>query len=321
MPLSVIYGNEQFLLNQAVQRLQQKVVDPAFKELSHVVLETPKLDAVIEAVSAVRFNLGGQTLIEIQQFDLLHKSPGNSVEEKQLEQLKELLLDHDATKHILFVSEKMNRRLRFPKWLTSKDSMASVQEYKVLNFWQTGDAVDILLQYAREEEIKLTPQAGHLLVEYMGVEIQPLISEIQKLNVFTGNQSIEPAHVMAMSNHNDNTFGMLNDWINNKNRPQVFNTLQEILLTQHPIQLFALTQSYINNIFQLKLLQKTGQTPADIAAATKKNSFKIKKDLELFRNVPFERLEALKSKTLDLEWKMKTGELSGHLALEVLLGA
>lgn len=321
MPLTVIYGNETFLVSQAVHQLQASVVDPAMKELSHVVLEKPNVDQVIEAVSAVRFNLGGSTLIEIQDFDLLDKTPSSTADEKQLDVLKEVLLDIDDTKHVLFVTSKMNRRIKFPKWLTSKDSGARVQEFKVLNFWQTGDAVDAVIQYARQNNITIQPQAAQLLVEFMGVELQPLINEVQKLSVYTGGKPVTAENVMTLSGHNDNTFAMLNDWITEKNRPEVFNTLNEILLTQHPMPIFSLTQTVLNNIFQLKLWQMSGLSPNEMAALNKKKPFKIQKDLEAYRSVPFERVKCLKEKTLDLEWKMKTGELNGHLALEILMGA
>lgn len=320
MPLSVIYGNETFLVTQAVKKLQEQVVDPAMKELTHVVIEKPNVDQVIEAVSAVRFNLGGSTLIEIQDFDLLEKTPASSTDEKQLEILKEILKELDDTKYVLFVTSKMNRRIKFPKWLTSKDSGAKCQEFKVLNFWQTGDAVDAIIQYARQNEISIDPHAAMMLVEFMGVELQPLINEVQKLSVYAAGKTITSEDVMTLSGHNDNTFAMLNDWITEKNRAEVFNTLNEILLTQHPMPIFSLTQTVVNNVFQLKLWQMTGLSVNEMAALNKKKPFKITKDLEAYRSVSFDRVKTLKEKVLTYEHKMKTGELNGQLALEMLMG-
>ncbi len=93
------------------------------------------------------------------------------------------------------------------------------------------------------------------------------------------------------------------------------------MLRQHPVQLFALTQSWLGNLFQLRYWQQLGYGEAQMADLTKKHPYKIKKDLQEFGRIPFERLKTLRQKALDFEWKAKTGELNAKLAFEMLMGA
>lgn len=322
MSISLYYGDEEYLLQQEIKRLRETVINPQMGSLGHKVLEAPSIGLVLEAVGAVCFNLGGKTLIEIHEFPFLGKAASASADEKQLAELMSLLENHDDTKHILFVSTKINRAIKFPKWLTGHKTLGlDLKEFKTLSFWQTDEAIQRVMQESRRRGIQMDPRAASLLVEHQGVSMLPLMTEVEKLSIYAAGRTITPADVETLSNHNENTFKMLADWLNQRNRAEVFQTLDELLLRQHPVQLFALTQSWLGNLFQLRYWRERGMSEAQMAELTKKHPFKIKKDLQEYGRVPFQRLETLRAKTLDLEWKAKTGGLDSKLAFEILMGS
>lgn len=322
MTISLYYGDEAYLLQQEVKRLRDSVINPQMGSLGHKVLENPSIGEVLEAVGAVCFNLGGKTLIEIQDFPFLAKA-ASGTDEKQLAELMELLENHDdAGKHILFVSIKINRSIKFPKWLTSgKTVPVDLKECKTLAFYQTDEATQRLTQEAKRRSIQLEPQAASLLVEHQGVSLLPLMTEVEKLSIYAADRSITAQDVAILSNHNENTFQMLADWLHSRNRAEVFHTLDELLLRQHPVQLFALAQSWLGNIFQLRYWQQKGVSEAQMAEMTKKHPYKIKKDLQEFGRIPFSRLETLRGKLLEMEYQSKTGGLNAKIALEMLMGS
>ncbi len=322
MAISLYYGDEQYLLQQEVKRLRSSVVNPEMGSLGHKVLDSPSIGEVLEAVGAVCFNLGGKTLVEIQEFPFLSKAASASADEKQLAELMTLLETHDEGKHILFVSGKINRSIKFPKWLTGHKTLGlDLKEFKTPAFYQTDEAVQRLLQEAKRRNIGLEPKAAALLVEHQGVSMLPLMTEIEKLSIYAANRTITAQDVAVLSNHNENTFQMLADWLHNRNRAEVFHTLDELLLRQHPVQLFGLTQTWLGGIFQLRYWQQKGVSEAQMAEMSKKHPYKIKKDLQEFGKIPFARLETLRGKLLDMEYKSKTGELNAKIALEMLMGS
>lgn len=321
MAISLYFGDEEYLLQQELKRLRTSIVNPQMGSLGHKILDNPSIGEVLEAVGAVYFNLGGETLIEIQEFAFLSKA-ASGADEKQLAELMALLENLDDSKHILFVSAKINRTIKFPKWLTSHKSLGlNLKECKTLAFYQTDEATQRLIQESKRRNIQIDPKAAALLVEHQGVSMLPLMTEVEKLAVYAANRSITAADVATLSNHNENTFQMLADWLQSRNRGEVFHTLEELLLRQHPVQLFALIQSWLGNLFQLRYWQQRGYSEAQMAELTKKHPYKIKKDLQEFGRIPIDRLESLRAKTLELEWKSKTGELAPKLALEMLLGS
>jgi DNA polymerase III subunit delta len=322
MTISVYYGDEDYLLQQAVKRLRSSVINPAMGGLGHKILENPRIGDVLEVVGAVYFNLGGKTLIEIQNFSFLHKAASASADEKSLAELMSLLENLGESKHVLFVSEKVNRTVKFPKWLLGgKAVKVDVHECKTPAFWQTDEAIRLLIQESRMRDIQLEPAAAQKLVEHQGVQLRPLMSEVEKLAVYAAGRAITVADVARLSSHDENTFRMLSDWLHQKNRAEVLQTLDELLLRQHPIPIFALAQSWLGNLFKLRYWQQQGVTDKEMAERTKKHPYKIKMDLQEHGRVPMERIDRLRAKMLDLEWKAKTGGLPARLALEILLSA
>lgn len=321
MTISLYYGDEEYLLQQEVKRLRETVINPQMGSLGHKVLDTPSIGEVLEAVGAVCFNLGGKTLIEIQDFPFLAKA-ASGADEKQLAELMDLLESHDEGKHILFVSGKINRSIKFPKWLTSHKKIGlDLKECKTLAFYQSDEAIQRLMMEAKRRNIQLDPQAASLLVEHQGVSLLPLMTEVEKLSIYAAGRGITAQDVATLSNHNENTFQMLADWLHNRNRAEIFHTLDELLLRQHPVQLFALAQSWLGNIFQLRYWQQKGVSEAQMAEMTKKHPYKIKKDLQEFGRIPFARLETLRGKLLEMEYQSKTGGLNAKIALELLMGS
>lgn len=319
MPLYLYYGDEPYLLKRELKQLRETLVDPAMAALSHKVIQKPSLGEVLEHVGTVSFSLGGNTLIEFHEFSPLEKAVSDG-DKKLLETLKGLLESVEATKHVLFVNTRVDRKVGFAKWLSGNKSV-QVRDFKKLEFWKTDEAAQLIIQDAKRRGIAIAPQAALMLVEGMGTDLQPLMMEVEKLSLYATGRAITVQDVATLSNHNDNTFQMLSDWVNNRQRGEVYKTLDEILLRDHPIRLFGLVQTYLNNAYRLKLWQQLGIPEAAMAERTKKHPFKVKKDLQEFAAVPLQRLAMLKEKAVDLEWKYKTGQLPDRLALDILIGA
>lgn len=319
MPLYLFYGDEAYLLNRELKKLREQIVNPAMAALSHKVLEDPSIGEVMEAVGTVSFNLGGDTLIEIQNFPPLEKAASDT-DKKMLEELKGILESVEPTKHVLFVNRKVDRKVSFPKWLSGYKG-CTTRDFKKLEPWKTDDAAQLVVQDAKRQGIEIAVSAATMLAENMGTDLQPLMTEVEKLSVYTAGRAITVQDVSVMSNHNENTFQMLADWVCNRKRADVFKTLDELLLREHPVRLFSLVHTYLNNAYRLKLWQQLGVPQAEMAERTKKHPYKIKMDLQEFAPIPLPRLSELKEKAVDLEWKLKTGQLQAQLALEMLIGA
>ena len=322
MSISLYYGDEEYLLSAEAKRLRERIINPDLGGLGNKLLENPDIGEVLEAIGAVTFSLGGQSLIEIRDFAPLHKAVSASADEKQLAELCDLLQNHDEAKHIAFISEKVNKTVKFAKWLTSpKNVQAEIREFKQPPPWKPEDAVQSVMQECRVRGLQIQPQAVNLLVENLGVGMRLLMTEIEKLSVYAADRPVTVQDVTVLSGHNENTLKMLGNWVHQRNRAEIYSTLEELFLREAPVRLFAFTQSFLGNIYQLRYWQQMGMNERDMVERTKKHPYKVKMDLQEYGRIPFARLEMLKQKTLELEYQSKTGGLEPHLAYEMLMGA
>ncbi|MBY0450958.1 MAG: DNA polymerase III subunit delta [Cyanobacteria bacterium] len=326
MTVYVFYGDDEFLRQQALKKLRETHVDPAFAALCHRQIQSPAVHELLEAVQSGSLALGGDTLLEVHQCSLLHESPKGSADAAWIESLMETLKDSlsamagqaNPAKHLVFVNEKLDRKYKFPKWLVAQP-FVQVHEFASLPFWKQDDMAHWLVQAAKSQDILISQDAAALLVDITGMDRRLLMSEVEKLSVFTAGKAIGPQDVMLLANHPENVFEMLGLWLQGKTPVHVFDILENLLLRKYPIELMALIQSHLSQMFRIKLWHSLGYSDADIAAQTQKKPFKIQKDREALLAVSLSRLKKLKEEAIRLEIQSKQGALDARLALEMLL--
>jgi DNA polymerase-3 subunit delta len=319
MPISLYYGDEEFLLSRAVLQLRQRTLSPELGDLAYRLLVTPSLTELLEAVGAVYFNLGGTTLIEVRGFSLLACAADGKIETAQQDQLIELLDQIEAHKHVLFVASKASKTVKLTKWLTKNSGKkVFVQEFNQFAFWQSEEIVTQIMALCHEESISVERKAVMLLVENRGSQIRSIMTELQRLCVSVGCRSITTQDVLQGTAHNDNVFKLVEDWLLQQNVSKRLQMLDEALLTQKPEQIFGACQFAIHNLFQLAYLSQKGQTESEIASFLKKHPYKVKKELELCQRISLQRLNKARTKVLLHEQQAKLGVWDGKLGLEML---
>src|SRR5690349_21640077 len=131
MPVLVYWGEEAYDLQEAMERLRKERLSGEMAAFNHKVLKNPSIADILEATQSAGLLFGGdQQLVEIHQFKCLTKAASDD-EAKLLEQLKEALQDVGDAKTVVFVSPKIDRKLKFPKWLTSQP-WVQAKEFELL---------------------------------------------------------------------------------------------------------------------------------------------------------------------------------------------
>lgn len=319
MGLYVFYGDDSFSRHEALLKLRQSLVDPAFAALSHKIIESPTAEQALEVIGSVSLAFGYHTVIECHHPMFLNEAAKDKGTEQALESLKDLLLNLPDTKSVIFYADKVDGKLKFNKWLL-KEPTVQVQPFESFKFWETDKATQYLLHVAHQHEVNITPPAAEQLVMLLGVERRLLSNEVQKLALLKNlHPTITPAVIDALGYHSDNVFRLVDRWLTQSGSAAVMDDLQLVLQHRHPVECFALIQGYVNTLFKICYLAHLGLQPPRIADKTGQKPFTIKKHLQTFRSVPAQRWLWIKQQLVELEWKTKSGQLDGTLALELLL--
>jgi DNA polymerase III delta subunit len=324
--LTLLTGEDTYRLERSVKlhcQAHQQAQGHDAALLTTTVLHEPSLTQLLEAVATVPMTLfGGEALLQVAGWPLLSTPLPSDVPhvEAQCEALKQALPDAVASKHILIHNPKLDKRLSLPKWLL-KQPWVTHQAFDPLAHWQTEAAVTQLCHEAHAaHNVHLLPEAATLLVDSFGTQLQPLMMEVAKLTCYTSGQPITPDAVRALCPLNERTFALLEGWLNQALPPlQRQQALNALLLSEAPIKLFALIQTYVGGQLKLKTWLTNRVNEATIAQRLGRKPGALHFDIQRLQQVSLGRLLQLKQEAIELEAAAKLGQLKPEMALGLLL--
>ena len=185
MPAYLYWGEDDFAIAQAVQKLSDKVLDRNWLQFNFHKLPGDRSETVIEGLNQVMtpiFGLG-ERLVWLVDTDLCHQKPAATT----MEELDRTLKVIPATSHLLLTtSKKLDGRLASTKVLRKH---AVVKDFSLIPPWKTDLIAAQVKQTAQTLELKLTPGAIELLTESVGNNTRQLWNELEKLKIYWGNNS------------------------------------------------------------------------------------------------------------------------------------
>ena len=330
MPTILLTGTDLYFRDKALAELRERLVDPGMASLSHKKLTSPHVLGLIEAIGSVGMSLfgglGNSELIEVHQFSPLSQAlKDTNKKDDVLGQLKSLLAELPDAKTVVFIADKVDRKVSFAKWITTQ-SFCQHQAFDPLPFWKLGEATSLLVREAKALGIALKHDAAEALVDTYGTTFYPLMNEVRKLGVYardTGGtgRPVTKTDVLTLCHSTEGLFALLDDWLKQNNPDHVFQSLDDILLKDPPVRIYAAIQSYLLTQHRLKLWQAQRLSSQTMAERLGKKPFAITENLKKLGPVSLERLSLLQHKAIAMEAAMKSGQLPDRLSLEMLLAS
>ena len=187
MPVYLYWGEDDFAIAKAVEKLQNKVLDPNWLQFNFHKIVGDRPEAIIESLNQVMtpvFGLG-ERLIWLVDTNLCQQKPSADL----LRELERTLKAVPPTAHLLLTThKKLDGRLGSTKLLRK---YAVVKEFGLIPPWKTDLIAAQVKDAAQKSQLKLTPAAIELLAESVGNNTRQLWNEIEKLNVYWGDR-LEP---------------------------------------------------------------------------------------------------------------------------------
>ncbi|NJM95357.1 MAG: DNA polymerase III subunit delta [Acaryochloridaceae cyanobacterium CSU_5_19] len=186
MPIYFYWGEDTYQLNQAVNALHQKLLDPAWQSFNSDKIDLAASGASTESLlqglnQALTPPFGrGQRLIW-----LLNPLTGGAAQAVFTE-LERTIAALPETSHLLLTqANKPDGRSKITKLLQKK---AQVREFGLIPPWQTAEILQRVKRIAHERGVKLTPAALEQFAEAIGNDTRRLYGELEKLQVYALNR-------------------------------------------------------------------------------------------------------------------------------------
>ncbi|MGL5836099.1 MAG: DNA polymerase III subunit delta [Waterburya sp.] len=315
MPVYLYWGEDDFAIAQAVEKLQTKILDPNWLQFNYHQLSGDRPEMVIEALNQVMtpvFGLG-ERLVWLVETNLCQQKPSANT----LEELERTLKVIPTTAHLLLTtSKKPDGRLGSTKLLSKH---AVVKDFSLIPPWKTDLITAQVKRVAQEKQLKLTPKAIALLTESVGNNTRQLWNELEKLKIYWGDnpQPLDETAVAELVLCNTQNSLQLAAAIKDGKTAEALSLVSDLINRNEPaLKIVATLVGQFRTWTIVKVMQQSGNrdNKAIATAAGINNPNRLYFIHQEIQNTHAQKLLATLPLLLELEYSLK----SGGAALTVL---
>lgn len=317
----LLHGEDEFSIAQTIQRMEAKLGDPGSAVLDVARLDgrTISLDDLRSAAFVLPFMVR-RRIVEV--YHPLARLSSPALQEKFLALLNQV----PASTALLLVEyrsllEKSKKRVEkhwLLRWAEAAGERADVMYHPAP---KAKDMPGKILGQAKEAGRLITPRAAVKLAELVGEDTRLANQELEKLAAYTNYRSVieeEDVIDVVAAVGQANVFAMV-DALGNQDARRATALLRRLLQEQDPISLFAM----IVRQFRLLLLAREvidgGGGISEVMRELGLLPFLAEKITAQARRFTLPTLEAIYRRLLEVDEAMKTGQMEGEVALEVLV--
>lgn len=315
MPVYLYWGEDDFAIAQAVEKLQNKVLDPNWLQFNYHQLSGDRPEMTIEGLNQVMtpvFGLGDR-LVWLVDTNLCQQKPNADI----LDELERTLKVIPQSSHLLLTtSKKPDGRLNTTKLLSK---YAVVKEFSLIPPWKTDLIAAQVRQVAQTKKLRLTPGAIELLTESVGNNTRQLWNELEKLKIYWGDnqQPLDTNTVAQLVLCNTQNSLQLAAAIRDGKTDEALGLVTDLINRNEPaLKIVATLVGQFRTWIIVKLMQQSGNrdNKAIATAAGINNPQRLYFINQELKNTNSQQLLATLPILLELEYSLK----SGGVALTVL---
>jgi DNA polymerase-3 subunit delta len=308
MPIYFYWGEDEFRLNQAVDALRDRTLDPQWASFNYDKIGPEVADGPIQALNQAMtppFGMG-KRLVWLVDTTLAQRCA-----EPLLQELERTLPNVPETTVLLLTSSgKPDGRLKSTKLLKRH---AEIQEFAAIPPWKTEALVQQVRQMAKSAGVNLTPEAMELLADAVGNDTRLLWSELNKLKVFAGNRKspLTPPEVSTLVMVSTQNSLQLAAAIRDGKTPAALGLVADLLnRNEQPLRIVATLVRQFRTWLWVKLMLEMGERDdrAIAKAADVQNPKRIYFLKGEVRVVSLSQLQQTLPLLMELEFGLKRGE-------------
>ncbi len=297
-PVYLLYGNENYLKEDISKKLRNRLIDPAYRELSYAVFYGEKLsiNEVINDLETLPM-ISKHKLLVIKEAEKINKND----ETKLIDYFNRLSLKNNfSTLIIIYKEGKPSKGL-----ITAIKRMGIAVNFSVTDKAKLASWIKSKFMQSNK---KISQEALFYLQSIAGSDLGRLFNEIEKIDIYTKDQkTIEKEDVMITIGGSEavNIFKVL-DSVGDKDIKNAIDGL--VKLNQgnlHHLAIFAMIYRQLKLILQTKLLIANGSNNKEVETKLRLPYFIVNKIVKQSEKYTFK--EICKSYELlniaDLEFK------------------
>jgi len=306
MSIYLFWGEDDFAMARAIASLRESSLDPNWESFNYDRITPDQSDAVMQGMTqAMTPPFGsGCRFVWLVDTTVTQQCPP-----ELLSQLDSTLSVVPDTTVLLFTTRnKPDGRLKSTKLLQDK---ATVKEFSLIPPWKTEDIEKQVAQVAQQLGVKLTSPAVQLLAEAIGNNTRLLYSELEKLQLYSGNtgKPISEDAIASLVRFNTQNSLQLAGAIRQGDSNKALGLLGELISHNEPgLKIVATLVGQFRTWLWVKVMTDAREPDDKIAQAIElsnpKRVYFLKQEVKALR---LEQLQQALPRLLELEGSLKRG--------------
>ncbi|HJV36085.1 DNA polymerase III subunit delta [Geomonas sp.] len=302
-PLYLLYGEEPYLVERAVKKLMDRLVDPGFRDFNLNVFygNECKGDEVFSAA---------QTLPMFADRRVVLVKKGGDLPAAAQEILLGYIQDPSPSTTLILQAEKVDGRKKFFADFKKKGEWV---EFKRPYENQLGPYVRDEVRAAGK---RIDGAAAELLGYLVGNNLQELVSQIEKLCIYCGKKeqiTIEDVKAIVSDTKVESVFEFT-DALGSKDLPKALRLLTTLLQDgEAPLKVLGGVARHYRQLWQVRELMDRKVPSSELAKAAGINPYFLKKVTDQARNYQVGELKLVFKRMLELDQAFKSGGIEDAL--------
>jgi len=317
----LLYGNEEYFMDYSVKYIKNKYIDKSYEDMNYAEFE--KLDSLKDFFEfADTFPFMSEKKLCLLKEAGFFTSTGSLDKKEEEKLLKYIDGNEDCITIFVIKDGKPDSRKKIVKKL--KDNKA-VFEFTRLN---EGELTKYITDEFKKNSFKISMSDANYMANNTGyldyessVSLYHVNNEISKImshNNEKKNITTSDLELLMVKSVESSIFRLV-DCICENNKKKSFEILDEMLLNNTPEQfiIHMITRQY-RMLYQYVILQKKGYTFNEIINKMKIKNFVASKLEKQSKNLKMETIEYYMRRFLEIDRKIKAGEIDSRIGLEII---
>ena len=304
--LYFLYGDEQFLIDEALKNLQDAVLGDSIRDFNLNVFYggDASAETIRDAIETLPM-MAPQRLVVIKE--------AQELSEKEWTALEPVIDSPVDSTVVICVANKVDKRKKYIKRFQEK---GSVIEYKRP---YDNQVPDWIVNISKRHKLKLSQEVVEVIHQVVGSNLTDVNSELLKLSQFLGEKNTPTVEdiLSVMSRARVDTVFDLTDAIGNNDRARALDCLVNLLdHGQNEVGVLALISRHMRILKTVREGQREGLQGAKLSSRAGVSPYFMKQYLEQAKNWSDSKIEQTFAALLDTDRALKSSPVSSHIWLE-----
>ena len=318
MPLAFLWGDEDYLIDEAVEKIKHDVLGDNISPLNYKRADNPNFADFLELLQTNAMMFGDTViLIKCQKYFLETKGK-IKLEDKQTAMLSKAFLNVSDKVHIILVCPTPRNEKKAPdkrkKLYKELIKVAPPQEFQSFKSYEEKKILPYISKMAAKLDLKINQESSLYLIQNVGSSLRELNHQLEKLKLY-----LYPEHTVTLNAlketvcTNSDIFKLV-DFILFKNYSKALNLLSDILQKEASyLPALAFCQTVFSNLVKTKIYSKY-MSNRDISYALNQHEFIVGQNIEKLKNINESELIRLKVNLEEMEYQLKSGGIKDPLS-------